>query len=142
MNKGKYLGVDFGDKRVGIAISDFNKEIAFPRSFLTFKNIPDLIGQIKILCEQESIVKIIVGLPLQMDGTFGDRAQRTQQFGEKLQEVLSEIPVEYFDERLTSVEAEGVLRQQGYKSHQQKDKKDAIAAQKILEAYLNQLKRG
>ncbi|MBN2087641.1 Holliday junction resolvase RuvX [Candidatus Peregrinibacteria bacterium] len=139
MNKGKYLGIDYGDRRVGIAVSDFNKEIAFPRDFLEFKSINSLIQQIRDICEEEQICKIVLGLPIQMDGTFGDRAIETQKFFDELKQNLPEIGVDFFDERLSTEYAKKALGMQGIKSKDQKGKRDALSAQIILQNYLNSL---
>ena len=69
MTKGKYLAIDYGDRRVGLAVSDFDKSVAFPRDFL--ENNRALIRQIKQFCQNEQIIKVIVGLPVEMDGTIG-----------------------------------------------------------------------
>ena len=139
MSKGKYLGIDYGDKRVGIAVSDFNKEISFPRDFLEYKSLRGLISQIQKICEEEQVVKIVLGLPIQMDGTFGERALKTLKFFNKLKESLN-ISVEYFDERLSTEYAVKALRKQGIKDKNQKGKRDALSAQIILQNYLNSLK--
>ena len=97
MNKGKYLAIDYGDRRVGIALSDFNKEIAFPRDFLEYAGEKQLLASLQKLCEEEQVTKIILGLPIMMDGTFGDRAKKTQVFYEKLREVLPRTAIEFFD---------------------------------------------
>lgn len=140
MSKGKYLAIDYGDRRVGIAISDLNKEIAFPREFLAYKSADDLIARIGELCRQEPVVKIIIGLPIEMDGKAGERVKKTYQFGQKLAAAFPSVAIEYFDERLTTQAAEKKLRQIGVKARDQKGEKDAIAAQLILETYLHQLK--
>lgn len=139
MSKGKYLAIDYGDKRVGLAISDFDKLIAFPRETITFKSKSGLIRKISELCSSESVSKIILGLPIEMDGSFGDRFVKTQKFGDLLKEELSNISVEYFDERLTTKQATKKLHQQGFAEKHQKGQKDMISAQIILEAYLSQM---
>ena len=139
MDKGKYLGIDFGDRRVGLAISDLNKEIAFPRDFLLYKKIDQLIKEIKSLCEEEGVIKIVIGLPIQMDGTFGERVIKTQKFGQKIKEIIPGVDVEYFDERLTTQIATQLLHEQGIKAKDHKDKNDAISAHLILQAYLDSL---
>ena len=139
MSKGKYLGIDYGDKRVGIAISDFNKEIAFPRDFLEYSKESELLKTIKKFCEEEQITKIILGLPIQMDGTFGERAKITQKFFDKLKSELPNIKIEFFDERLSTQYASKALQKQGISEKDQKGKRDALSAQIILQNYLNSL---
>ncbi|MBU0577542.1 Holliday junction resolvase RuvX [Patescibacteria group bacterium] len=140
MTKGKYLGIDFGDKRVGIAISDFNKEISFPRDFLEYKSTRGLITEIKKLCEEEQITKIVLGLPIQMDGTFGERAIETQKFFDKLKKHLQGIDIDFFDERLSTEYASKALHKQGIRAKEQKGKRDTLSAQIILQNYLNSLR--
>lgn len=134
--KNKYLGIDFGDKRVGIAITDFTKEIAFPRDFLLYYNIDQLIQEIKNLCKENFISKVIIGLPIQMDGTMGDRVEKTKFFGDELKKELDDIEVEYFDERLTTKTAISSLHSMGIASKNQKGHRDALSAQIILETYI------
>ncbi len=138
MSKGKYLSIDFGDRRVGLAISDFDKQIAFPRDFL--ENSKDLAKQIKQFCQDEQIIKVVIGLPVEMDGTMGDRVIKTYEFGDKMKEAIYPIPVDYFDERLTTKEATKKLHQQGIKEKEQKGQKDMVSAQIILEAYMESRK--
>lgn len=136
MTKGKYLGLDFGGRRVGVAISDLNKEIVFPREAITYERLADLLAALQALCAEESVTKIIIGLPIQMDGTLGEQVTKTYAFGQKLAIALPTVPVEYFDERLTTQAAQARLREQGIKAKDQKGKKDSLSAQLILETYL------
>lgn len=133
------MAIDYGDKRVGIAISDYNKEISFPRDFLTYTSTKDLIDRLKKFCEEEDISKVILGLPIMMDGTMGDRAKKTQVFFDKLKEAMPLMPVDFFDERLSTEFAVKSLRGQGIKDKDQKGKRDAMSAQIILQNYLASL---
>lgn len=139
MSKGKYLGLDYGDKRVGIAVSDENKEIVFPRDFLEYTSTKKLIQTIKTICEEDNVVRIILGLPIQMDGTLGDRAKKTQVFHDKLKEAMPKMNIAFFDERLSTEFAVKSLRGQGIKDKDQKGKRDAMSAQIILQNYLASL---
>lgn len=139
MNKGKYLAIDYGDRRVGIALSDFNKEIAFPRDFLEYTGEKELLESLRKLCEGEQVTKIILGLPIMMDGTLGDRAKKTQLFYDKLKTILPQMSIEFFDERLSTEFASKILRGQGIKARDQKGKRDSMSAQIILQNYLNSL---
>jgi len=131
-NRGKYLGVDYGDRRVGIAISDENKEVSFPRSFLEYTGRKHLVAQIEKFCEQEGVNRIIIGLPIMMNGEFGERAQKTQVFHDKLKEAMPDMDIVLFDERLSTEFAITNLRGQGIKAKNQRDKRDAASAQIIL----------
>lgn len=139
MSKGKYLGLDYGDRRVGIAVSDENKEISFPRDFLEYESEKALLSEIKKICENENVTKIVLGLPIHMDGTFGHRAKITQNFFDKLKEAIPGMEVAFFDERLSTEFAVKSLRGQGIKAKDQKGKRDALSAQIILQNYLNSL---
>lgn len=136
MTKGKYLGIDFGDARVGIAISDLDKTIVFPREAIVYERLAELLETLQNFCAQEGVTKIVIGLPIQMDGTVGEQVKKTYEFGQKLSAALPNIPVEYFDERLTTQFARERLREQGIKAKEQKEHKDSLAAQVILETYL------
>ena len=139
MTKGKYLAIDFGDRRIGLAISDFDKQIAFPRDFL--ENNRGFIKQIQKFCEEEQIIKIIVGLPIEMDGTMGEQVIKTYKFGDKLKKAIDPIPVDYFDERLTTKQSVKKLQEQGIKAKEQKGQLDMVSAQIILEAYMESQKK-
>jgi len=139
MNKGKYLAIDYGDKRVGVAVSDFNKEIAFPRDFLTYSGDNNLLAQLQNICQEDQVIKIILGLPIMMDGTLGDRAKKTKVFYDKLKAAMPHVAIEFFDERLSTEFAVKSLRGQGVKDKDQKGKRDAMSAQIILQNYLNSL---
>ena len=136
MTKGRYLAIDYGDRRIGLAVSDFDKQIAFPRETLEGLKPAEAISKIQKFCEDEGVVKVILGLPIQMNGSVGERFVKTHEFGAKLREAIKPTPVEYLDERLTTKRAEQLLREQGIKAKDQKKVKDMVSAQVILEAYL------
>ncbi|MDH5596814.1 MAG: Holliday junction resolvase RuvX [Candidatus Peregrinibacteria bacterium] len=139
MSKGKYLAIDYGDRRVGIAVSDENKEVSFPRDFLEYESQRKLLAQLTQLCEEEGVVRIILGLPIMMDGSLGDRAKKTQEFYTKLKEAMPAMDIAFFDERLSTEFAVKSLRGQGIKAKDQKGKRDAMSAQIILQNYLASL---
>jgi putative holliday junction resolvase len=139
MSKGRYLAIDYGDRRIGLAVSDFDKQIAFPRETLACKTEKESLDKIHEFCQAEQITKVIVGLPVMMDGSVGDRFVKTHQFAGKLRERIDPIPVEFFDERLTTNRASQLLHEQGVKSKQQKKSIDMVSAQVILDAYLRSI---
>ncbi len=141
MSKGKYLGIDYGDKRIGMAISDYNKEISFPRDFLEYTDESKLIQEVKTFCEAEEITRIVLGLPIQMTGVLGDRAKITQAFYEKLKEAMPQMDIAFFDERLSTQFAISSLRGQGITAKNQKGKRDVMSAQIILQNYLASLRQ-
>lgn len=137
----RYLGLDLGSKTLGIATSDSTKTIASTLKTLTFKdeNYASLLEPLKeIICDYE-IEKIILGLPKNMDNSIGTRASITLEF-KKLLENTFGLEVIMEDERLTSVISNQVLIQADMSRKKRKKKVDGIAAQIILQSYLDRLK--
>jgi len=131
----KYLAVDLGDRRTGIAVGDDELNIAHPVKVLEVPIGNELINSISQLLQEHDIDAVVLGLPLNMDGSEGNRATLTRSFGGELQEA-THCTVIYQDERLTSVAAEEHLRGSG-KTHLQKKKmRDALAAAEILNDFL------
>lgn len=141
MTKGKFLALDFGDKRVGMAVSDENKEISFPRDFFEYHKIQELLDHLKLFCRDEGIIRIVLGLPIHMDGRLGERAEKTQQFFNQLKTVMPNMDIVFFDERLSTEFAVKSLRGMGIKARDQKGKRDTLSAQIILQNYLASLKK-
>jgi putative Holliday junction resolvase len=141
-NKGKVLGIDYGDVKIGIAISDESQTVAFGRVLIKNKSQKDTIAQIKKLCEDENIVEIVIGLPLNMDGEKTEQTRKVEQFGEELKSEIG-LPINYHDERLTSAESDAILYTLGVtgsgksKKNIKKQEQDIIAASLILQNYLN-----
>lgn len=130
------MALDYGDVRIGIAFSDMLQTIASPFETYKRKNLFQDLEYLSNLAKEKETVKIIIGLPFNMDGTMGDRAVKTQQFGKELQEKTG-LEIEYVDERLTSVEAEEILISSKVRREKRKEVIDKIAAALILESYLN-----
>jgi putative Holliday junction resolvase len=133
------LGLDIGDRRIGVALSDPLGILASP--LLVFKHTDDEsdISYILDMVKQYQVEIIIVGMPHSMDGTRGAQAEKVEKFTEKLRQE-SPVPVEYRDERLTTVEAKRML-EEGSSRKRAKGKKieyDAAAAAVILQSYLNE----
>lgn len=139
MSNTTYLGIDFGDRRVGIAVSDWTKDIAFPRDFFEYDEMDVLIDQLRQLCDEEGVEKIVLGLPLHMDGKVGERAKKTHVFADLLKKRMPNMDIILFDERLSTEYANQTLRKQGIRAKNQKGKRDALSAQIILQNYLNSL---
>ena len=138
MQKHRKMGVDYGDKRIGIALSDALCIISSP--FEVYQNVgeEDALNHLNKLIKEYDVDAVAMGLPLNMDGTEGERAQIHRQFGEKL-EKLSNVKVHFIDERLTSAEAEDILISSGVRREKRKELIDKIAAQIILQNYINRL---
>jgi len=130
----KILGLDLGEKKVGVAISDNENIISFPRDIIKYLNFEELIKKIREICDKETISKIIIGLPLSLKGKETEQTKKVQNQGEEISKTLG-IPVDFIDERYTSVIPENLMLTEK-KKHRQKPKDD-IAAQKILQTYLD-----
>lgn len=137
----RYLGIDLGSKTVGLAMSDPTCTIASTFKTIYFNNEDYLstIGEIKQITSDYNIEKIVLGLPKNMDNTIGERAQITLKYKKLLEDNLS-IPVECYDERLTSVISNSILIEADMSRKKRKKKVDSIAAQIILQDYLNKEK--
>ena len=135
------LGLDVGDRRIGVAISDALGLLASPLSVLEGQDEASAIAAILRIAQENRVERIIVGLPRSMDGTIGPQAEKVQAFTRKLEQ-QSPVPVEYRDERLTTVTAKRMLQEAGSKkSHKyKKTSYDAAAAAVILQSYLNESK--
>lgn len=132
----RIMCLDYGDVRIGIAFSDLLQTIASPYDTYTRRDLTQDIQFFKDLSIKQEVEKIIIGLPYNMDGTKGERIEVTQKFGDLLSKAL-ELPVEYVDERLSSVEAEDILAEAKVPAIKRKGLIDKIAAGIILQSYLN-----
>lgn len=136
----RILGIDYGDARIGISVCDELEILASPLDTVGSESMRKNIDRIAAIAKRELVGKIVVGLPLNMDGTEGERAAKTRAFGRVLERV-SGISVEYFDERLTSVQAEELMDDVGLKKGKRKNVIDRIAAQLILQGYMDANKK-
>ncbi|MDR3182290.1 MAG: Holliday junction resolvase RuvX [Planctomycetaceae bacterium] len=132
---GSVAGIDYGTVRIGIAVSDAGRVLASPYKTYVRKTPQQDAGYFKQLVSEEQITQFVVGLPLHLSGDVSPKAKESQQFGRWLNE-LTGIPVDYFDERYTSVEAERLLRDANLTNKKRKDRRDKLAAQILLTAYL------
>jgi putative Holliday junction resolvase len=130
------LGLDVGDKTVGLALSDGLGITAQGLDTLARKNIETDLAAIASLCAEHEVERLVVGLPLNMDGSEGPRAELTRRFGDKLA-ARTGLPAEYWDERLTTAEAERVLISADVSRQQRKKVIDKLAAQVILQSWLD-----
>ena len=131
----RIMGVDFGDARTGIAISDLLCSLVGTTTVIHSRNAEKTIAQICTMVETSDVGEIVVGLPKNMDGTEGARAELCREFAGKL-EAATGLPVKLWDERRTTVEAHNILSQHNYHGKKRKDTVDAVAASLILEGYL------
>lgn len=135
----KIMAIDYGDARTGVAISDLLCSIVGSTSVVPSRNTEKAIVDIVKLCKDNMVGTIVVGLPRNMDGTEGSRAELCREFAGKLEEATG-LPVKMWDERRTTVEAHNILSQHNYHGKKRKNTVDAVAASLILEGYLNSLK--
>lgn len=137
----RYLGIDLGSKTVGLAMSDTTLTIASTYKTIFFKNedYSSTINEILDIIKEYNITKIILGLPKNMNNTLGERAEITLEY-KKLLENETNIPVMMFDERLTSVISNNILIEADMSRKKRKKKVDSIAAQIILQDYLDKEK--
>ena len=131
----KIMGVDYGDARTGIAISDLMCSIVGSTMVVPSRNREKAIADIVKLCKDNLVGEIVVGLPKNMDGTEGVRAELCREFADLLKEATG-LPVTMWDERRTTVEAHNILSQHNYHGQKRKNTVDAVAASLILEGYL------
>ena len=131
----RVMGVDYGDARTGIAVSDLLCSIVGTTTVIHSRNAEKTITQICAMVKESGVGEIVVGLPKNMDGTEGVRAQLCRDFAEQLKTATG-LPVHLWDERRTTVEAHNILSEHNYHGKKRKDTVDAVAASLILEGYL------
>jgi putative Holliday junction resolvase len=134
--KGKILGIDYGDKRIGVAISDPDRMVAFGKTVIQNESLEKAVGAVKNLCEEEKITEIVLGLPLNMDGTETEQTDKVKKFKDSLEQAIK-LPINLHDERMTSVESDGILNTLGVRGNARKEEQDKIAASLILQNYLD-----
>ena len=131
----KIMGLDYGDARTGVAISDLLCSIVGTTAVLPSRNTEKLLADIVRIVKENQVGEIVVGLPKNMDGTEGSRAQLCREFA-RLAEEAAGVPVKMWDERRTTVEAHNILSAHNYHGKKRKETVDAVAASLILEGYL------
>jgi putative holliday junction resolvase len=148
----KLLAIDYGRSKIGLALADVEARIAAPFATMSRINRNEDMRRLRELLREEKVIKIVVGLPLRLDGTPGDMAEEVTRFARRLQKQLG-VPVELADERLTSWEAERILeeelgrrikhqethrgRRKTSRADETKYTVDAVAAMVILREYLS-----
>lgn len=131
------LALDVGDVRIGLALSDMTGIIASGYETYTRKGVPQDYEYIRDFIIKNSVDGVVLGLPVNMDGSEGPRVRITRQFGEELKEFIPNIPMTFLDERLTTVQAERMLIEGGVRREKRKKVIDKVAATLILQAYLD-----
>ena len=136
----RIMGIDYGDARTGVAISDLLCSIVGSTTVVPSRNREKALADIVRIAKENQVGEIVVGLPKNMDGTEGPRAQLCREFADILREATG-LPVAMWDERRTTVEAHNILSQHNYHGKKRKNTVDAVAASLILEGYLAFRKR-
>ncbi|MFH0839613.1 MAG: Holliday junction resolvase RuvX [Candidatus Omnitrophota bacterium] len=134
----RILSLDVGEKRIGMALSDALGIIAQQLDTLTRKNEESDFRLIKDILKEKEVAEIVVGFPLNMDGTAGPKAEEINRFVEKLRSEC-DIPVKLWDERLTTRQADRLLREADVSRRKRKKLDDKLAAQLILQSYMDSI---
>ena len=137
----RMLGIDYGEVRTGIAITDsLNITVQGLKTIVSNGNDKILLKELDEILDQYEISTIVVGMPLNMNGTKSERAEKTEIFIHKLKCKYNKIKIEYIDERLTTVAAHKTMNLLDINKHKKKNIVDTISAVYILETYLNKIK--
>ncbi len=134
---GRVLGVDYGEARIGLALSDKMRMVATPLETVDGKSQKLATRRIRELMTEHEVGEVVVGLPLHMNGDFGVLAETATAFGEKLKAQVPGLLVHYQDERMSSAEAERTLRLGEAKASRRKQMRDQLAAQLILQSWMD-----
>ncbi len=132
----RIMAIDYGDARTGIAFCDKNQILASPYTVIKESYQPKLVKAILDIVEREKPEKIVIGLPRNMDGSYGYRCDECKALGAELEKAV-DIPVDYQDERLTTVMAHNVLSQNNVRGAKRKNSVDAVSAVMILQSYID-----
>lgn len=132
----RWLGIDLGEKRVGIAISDPDAFLASSREVCEVWNPADALAKVCAIFKASGAAGIVIGLPLNMDGSRGPAAQKSEQFAQELAAVLR-VPVKLWDERLTTKAAHDVMIEAGARRERRRGVVDKLAAQLMLQSFLD-----
>ena len=132
----RILAIDHGTKRMGIALSDETGTLAQPLEFIPAEPFTDFLARLKELIVEKQVVQILVGMPRNMDGSYGPAALKVQEFVAVLKETIA-VPIKTWDERLTSAQANRMLIQADVRRDKRKQRVDAAAAAILLQSYLD-----
>jgi len=132
----RILALDHGTKRIGVAVSDELKMIAQPLEYILTEPFAPFLERLKQLIIEKEVELILIGMPRNMDGSYGPAAQKVDTFVAVLRNAVA-VPIKTLDERLTSAQANRVLIQGGVRRDQRKEKVDKMAAAILLQSYLD-----
>ena len=137
----RIMGLDYGTKRIGVAMSDELLLTAQGSDTIFNNTIPETISTIARLVKENGVVEVIVGLPISMNGSHSQKTKEVIEFAEELMKSVS-VPVKTWDERLTTAQAERALLEADMSRSKRKRLNDMVAAQLILQGYLDSRKKG
>ena len=132
----RILALDHGTRRIGVAVSDETKTIAQPLEYIPAEPFADFLARLKKLLIAKEIDLVLIGLPRNMDGSYGPAALKVQEFAGVLQTAVT-VPIKMWDERLTSAQANKILIQANVRRAKRKEKVDKMAAAILLQSYLD-----
>ncbi len=136
----RILAIDWGEKRIGLSISDPSGILVTPLPFIENKGKDVSLEKIKEIIEEYRVERIVMGIPKDINGELGKKAKNYKKIGEKIEKETG-IPLDFFDERYTTQLAERILREHPKKKTKRKKLKDSLSASIILEGYLARLKK-
>ena len=137
----RIMGIDYGDSRVGIAVSDALGYTAQGIKTLPNKVYEKMMDNLLVLIDEYSSPKIVIGLPKNMDGSKGERCNVTEAFADDLKKRRPELEIVFWDERLSTVQAAGILNTTNTRGKDRKNVIDTVAACIILESYMQSIKK-
>ena len=132
----RILALDHGTKRVGVAVSDEMLIIASPMEFIPAEPWDEFLERLQQILREKDVGKILVGMPRNMDGSYGPAAEKVREFVRTLEGILT-VPIRVWDERLTSTQANRVLVQAGMRREKRREKVDQTAAAILLQSFLD-----
>ena len=132
----RILGIDHGTRRIGLALSDPMEIIAQPLEYVPAEPAAAALERLCAIVKDQEVSRVVVGMPRNMDGSFGPAADQVREFVRVLREVMT-VPVETWDERLTTAQAQRSLIQAGVRRRARKEKVDRLAAAILLQSYLD-----
>lgn len=136
----KIMSVDYGDRRTGIALSDIRGILASPLTVIKESYQPKLAKEIVSLAVDNDVKTVVIGLPRNMDGSYGYRCDECKSLGEAISNINAELNICFEDERLTTVMAHNILSENNVRGKKRKDTVDAVSAVMILQSYLDKNK--
>ncbi len=138
VDSGKILALDYGLRRIGLAITDMNRTMVFPRPLLEHKGEEFVFAQLKKLIIEEGVTAIVLGYPYDDRHIETNQTEKMRAFGTRLEAAVS-VPVFFEDEKYTTAQAEALLDSYGYDYKEKKAQRDSIAAMLILQSYLDRV---